>query len=97
MFPIDFEFNGIKVKVIDCQYVNLVLSITIAWLGSAFSDFIQTLVIQSRCSLLIFWFNTLKIKVTVTFNEDTQFVNIVRSVTRVWLGPAFLIFRSANI
>ena len=36
-----------------------------------------------------FGFNTLKVKVTVTFNTDSQCVNIVGSLTGFWLGPAF--------
>ena len=36
-----------------------------------------------------FGLTTLKVKVTVTVNVDSQCVNTVRSVTRVWLGPAF--------
>ena len=33
--------------------------------------------------------NTSKVKVAVIFNVDSQCVNIVRSVTIVWFGPAF--------
>ena len=36
-----------------------------------------------------FWFNTLKVEVTVTFNVDSQYVSLVRSVTKVWFGPVF--------
>ena len=34
-------------------------------------------------------FNTLKVKVTVTFKVDSQYVNPVRSITRVRLGLGF--------
>ena len=37
--------------------------------------------------------NTLKVKITVTFNVDSQYVNFV---TRVWLGTAFFKFDKGN-
>ena len=103
MFPIDFWFNTLKFKVtvtsnVDSQCVNLskcvnlVQSLTRVWLGPAFSNLIKTFVMWSRYSHFDLAVNGVKVKVTVTFNIDFQYLNLVQSITRVWFGPAFHFF-----
>ena len=81
MFPIDFRFNTLNVKVrvtfnIDSQCVNIVQSITSLVRLSLFKcdEDIHHMAYMFPFDLGVNW---VKVKVTVTFNVDSQYVNLV--------------------
>ena len=94
MFPIDFGFNTLKVKItvpfkVNSKCVNIVRSITSLVRPTLFK--FDKDVLHNEMFPFDARVYEVKIKVTVTFNIDCQYVKLIRLITRI--RPSFFIFQ----